>query len=367
MTIPTPPYAAMDGILRRTRHLILDFDGPVCTLYARKPARLAADRLREILAPHIREIPSAVATATDPLAVLAYAAGISPQLAEQADAELTRYELSAAATAQPAGYSHDVIASAREGHRTITVISACSARAVLAYLDRASLDELVGLVVGRPGDAPEAAAERHLVGRALSALSADPATCTLVAESASVLASARASGIATIAYARTQAVQNLTSAHAEATVTSLADLVLRLRALPLPNWAVLGQGGTASGAAGPAPAPGSAPPRPAWHAAGQCVVRLAADNAIPASSRVSSPLWISRSNSSSELPVACTAAARTSPPRFLASLASSSRIRTAIGSSSGPRVAPTTAPIGAAGPEIAAPTSAPSPDAVARS
>ena len=366
MTIPTPPYAAMDGILRRTRHLILDFDGPVCTLYARKPARLAADRLREILAPHIREIPSAVATATDPLAVLAYAAGISPQLAEQADAELTRYELSAAATAQPAGYSHDVIASAREGHRTITVISG-SARAVLAYLDRASLDELVGLVVGRTGDAPEAAAERHLVGRALSALSADPATCTLVAESASVLASARASGIATIAYARTQAVQNLTSAHAEATVTSLADLVLRLRALPLPNWAVLGQGGTASGAAGPAPAPGSAPPRPAWHAAGQCVVRLAADNAIPASSRVSSPLWISRSNSSSELPVACTAAARTSPPRFLASLASSSRIRTAIGSSSGPRVAPTTAPIGAAGPEIAAPTSAPSPDAVARS
>src|ERR1019366_2913687 len=102
MTIPTPPYAAMDGILRRTRHLILDFDGPVCTLYARKPARLAADRLREILAPHIREIPSAVATATDPLAVLAYAAGISPQLAEQADAELTRYELSAAVPAQPA-------------------------------------------------------------------------------------------------------------------------------------------------------------------------------------------------------------------------------------------------------------------------
>lgn len=37
MTIPTPPYAALDGILRRATHLILDFDGPVCALYAHKP------------------------------------------------------------------------------------------------------------------------------------------------------------------------------------------------------------------------------------------------------------------------------------------------------------------------------------------
>jgi len=235
MTIPTPPYAALDGILRRARHLLLDFDGPVCTLYADESARLAADRLRAILATHNAEIPAAVATTADPLAVLAHAAAISPELAEQAEAELTRYELSAAATAQPAGYSHDVIASAREGHRTITVVSTCSARAVSAYLDRASLDELADLVVGRTGDAPDSAAEQKLIGRALNAMRADPATCALVADSASLLASARANDVATIAYARTPAVRNLTSAHAEATITNLADLVLRLRAHPLPN------------------------------------------------------------------------------------------------------------------------------------
>jgi beta-phosphoglucomutase-like phosphatase (HAD superfamily) len=235
MTIPTPPYAALDGILRRARHLLLDFDGPLCTLYAHEPARQAADRLRAILATHTPEIPTAIASTADPLAVLAHAAAISPELAEQAEAELTRCELNAAATAQPTGYSHDVIASAREGHRTITVISTCSARAVHAYLDRASLDELVGLVVGRTGDAPDPTAKQNPIDRALDALSADPATCALVAESANVLTSARASGIATIAYARTPAVRNLTSAHADATVTSLADLVLRLRAHPLPN------------------------------------------------------------------------------------------------------------------------------------
>ena len=89
--------------------------------------------------------------------------------------------------------------------------------------------------MGRAGNAPDSFAKESLIGRALNALSADPATCALVAESASVLASAQASGIATIAYARTPAVRNLTSARPEATVTSLADLVLRLRAHPLPN------------------------------------------------------------------------------------------------------------------------------------
>jgi len=49
--------------------------------------------------------------ATDPLAVLAYAATISAEIASQAEAELTRQELTAAATAQPTGYSHDLIAT----------------------------------------------------------------------------------------------------------------------------------------------------------------------------------------------------------------------------------------------------------------
>jgi len=235
MTIPTPPYAALDDILRRARHLLLDFDGPVCTLYAHEPARLAADRLRAILAAHTPDQPGTIAATADPLAVLAYAATVSFELAQEAEAELTRCELDAAATAQPAGYSHDVITSAREGHRTVTVISACSARAVHAYLDRASLDELVDLVIGRAGDAPDSAAEQKLIGRALNALRADPATCALVADSASLLAGARANDVATITYARRPAVRNLTSAHAEATITSLADLVLRLRAHPLPN------------------------------------------------------------------------------------------------------------------------------------
>ncbi len=31
------PYAVLDDILRQTQHLLLDFDGPVCTLFTTCP------------------------------------------------------------------------------------------------------------------------------------------------------------------------------------------------------------------------------------------------------------------------------------------------------------------------------------------
>jgi hypothetical protein len=231
MTIPTPPHAALDGILRRARHLLLEIDGAVCTLYARKAASLAADELRAILAEQAADIPAAITATADPLAVLAYAAAVSPEHRRtgrsRADPVRTRRcRHSPGRRIQPRRHQQRPRRSPhRRRHQT------CSAQAVHAYLDRTSLDELVGLVIGRTGSA----AEDDLIGRALSALSADPATCALVARSPAVLNRATAIGVATIAYAPTPATPNLPAAAIGATVTSLADLVLRLRAHPLPN------------------------------------------------------------------------------------------------------------------------------------
>jgi beta-phosphoglucomutase-like phosphatase (HAD superfamily) len=232
MTSPTP--TSLDGTLRQARHLILDFNGAVCRLQDDQ-ARQAVDQMRTILASDIAEIPDQVATTTDPLTVLAYAATISPQLAEQTNAELTRHEVSIALAAQPAGYSHDLISSARESHRTVTVISTYSVDAVSAYLDKASLDDQVGHVIGRNGYSPNSTAGNDLIARALTALNADPAACVIVSESAKILSSANASGVPSIAYARSPSARDLPSGHTDAVVTSLADLVLRLRAHPLPN------------------------------------------------------------------------------------------------------------------------------------
>lgn len=233
MTIPTPQYAALDGILRRAKHLILDFDGPVCSLYHRQPPGQAADQLRAVLAEHRVPIPEPIATTVDPFAVLVHAATISPDLGRQAEAQLTRCELSAVPTAQAAGYIHDVASSAREGNRTVTVISTYSADTVRAYIDRASLNELIGVVIGRIGSALDAIAEPDLIGRALAALSVDPADCIFVTASRILLDCASRHRVATIAYARTLADRTSLSAHADITVADLADIVPGLRSHPL--------------------------------------------------------------------------------------------------------------------------------------
>ena len=262
MTLPSQSDDALDAILSRARHLILDFNGPVCQLYTDQSEHLAADQLRAILARHHTGIPEAIAAATDPLAILAYAAAANPQLAEELDAELTRREYTAALTAQPAGYSHDLISSAREGHRTITVISTSSDIAIRAYLHTASLDEQVTAVIGRTGPSPDSATGHNLITRALKALRAEPAECALIAESADVLDQAAASGIAAIAYARTAAIRNLAAKRSWSAVSSLADLVLILRARPLPNYAV-SESSRGRGRPAPSHTTGHAGPHPA--------------------------------------------------------------------------------------------------------
>jgi beta-phosphoglucomutase-like phosphatase (HAD superfamily) len=233
MTTPTPPDAALNTIIRRASHLVLDFDGTLCTQYTRQPSQQTADQLRAIIT-SAADIPGNVRASGDPLAVLAHAAGISPEIAERVEVELTRQELSAVTTAQPTGYSHDLITSAREGNRTVTIISTCSADAVRSYLERASLDEQVACVCARVsgGTAPS---WDGLISQALTELNADPDDCALIARSADVLHSATEAGMPTISYAPVPATGGPASSSTDATVTSLADLVLRLRASPLPK------------------------------------------------------------------------------------------------------------------------------------
>lgn len=228
MNTPAPPDAALDGILRRASHLILDFHGPVCDLPDHRDNPPAADQLRGML----RDIPGTVPETPDPLTVLAYIAASRPDLTEQAEAQLARYELRAISTAQPTGYSHDLITSAREGHRTITIISSWSVDAVNTYLARVSLDGQVSHVLGRTGYTPAA---EDLIGRALAALDADPAACAVVTRTAAILESASAHKIATIAYMPAPSSQSAPSSHATASINGLANLVLRVRSRPLPN------------------------------------------------------------------------------------------------------------------------------------
>jgi hypothetical protein len=92
----------MWSAVSRSRHILLDFDGPVCSIFAGTSAPLIAAQLRRKLqAAGITLPPEAEAEAeNDPLKVFRTAAQLSDSVAELAQAELARLETLAVTTSE---------------------------------------------------------------------------------------------------------------------------------------------------------------------------------------------------------------------------------------------------------------------------
>jgi phosphoglycolate phosphatase len=232
-----PPGDVLAQVIARTRFLLLDFDGPICDIYAGHPDFAVADELRNLITSHGNGIPADIAQTPDPIAIFTYSATISPGLAARIEAEMTQQELTAITTARPAAYVHDVASSCHESGRTLAVVSNNSDQAVRAYLERHGLADRVDLVVARTSPDPALLKpSSHLIDQAIRQLEARPGQCALVGDSVTDIEAGQQASVTTIGYANKPGKhQRLTDAGATAVITSLADLVLPLRARPLPN------------------------------------------------------------------------------------------------------------------------------------
>ena len=154
------------------RHLLLDFDGPICSIFAGLPAATVADRLRKLFGNHA-QMPGDIASTPDPFEVFAYAATISADLAARVETEMTDLELAAVATAAPTPYVHEVVTACQNSGRSVAVVSNNSARAVHSYLARHGLDDRISLVVARTHHDPALLKPSpHLITQAVGALDA---------------------------------------------------------------------------------------------------------------------------------------------------------------------------------------------------
>jgi HAD superfamily hydrolase (TIGR01509 family) len=235
MTTADAHAADLGEILARTRHMLIDFDGPICSIFAGLPAPQVAAQLRKLFTGH--QLPEEVQQTGDPIEVFAYAGTISPDLAARVEAEMEDLEVAAAATAKPTPYVHEVLDGCRESGRTVAVVSNNGARAVNAYLDRQGLSDSVRLVVARTSHDPALLKPSpHLIEEAVRALDADPAATALIGDSITDIEGAQRAGIDSIGYANKPGkYERMTQAGAGAVITSMADLALRLRSRPLPE------------------------------------------------------------------------------------------------------------------------------------
>jgi phosphoglycolate phosphatase len=231
MTSPTPAGSDLDTIISRTRHLLLDFDGPICSIFAGLPAATVADRLRKLLGDHA-QLPDNIARTPDPFEVFAYAATVSEDLAVRIETEMTDQELTAVATAVPTPYVHEVVTACQNSGRSVAIVSNNSDAAVHSYLARHGLDDRISLVVARTNHDPALLKPSpHLISQAVHALNVEPGECTLVGDSVTDIQAARLATVQSIGYANKPGKQErFKAAGAHAIIGSLADLALKLRA-----------------------------------------------------------------------------------------------------------------------------------------
>jgi phosphoglycolate phosphatase len=226
------PFAALDEVLCRTRHLLIDFDGPICSLFAGTPTAPVADRLRRVITRNDVPLPPVIENTADWFKILAFAACIDPDLAAAVETELAELESAATATAVPTPHVRDAIAACRESGRSVALVSNNSAVAVRAYLEAHDLAHQVAAVAARTGSDPAILKPSpYLIKQAASALGASPSACAVVGDSPTDIQAAHSAEALSIGYASKPGEhERMTQAGAGAVINSMADLARKLRA-----------------------------------------------------------------------------------------------------------------------------------------
>jgi phosphoglycolate phosphatase len=226
----------LDAILRRVRVVLLDFDGPVCAVFAGVEDATVAAHLRASL--NAAGYPTDGTDGLGPHGVLAYAATLDWAAARIVEAELAAAELAAIKTATPTSGASVFLAACAETRRPVVMASNNNAAAIAAYLDQHQLHHLVAHIEGRnPDDPRRMKPNPWVVRRALAQFAPPPGMAVLVGDAVTDVEAAHAVGVAVVGYAnKPPKAGRLHDAGADAIATDMHQLADAIRAAGTPVW-----------------------------------------------------------------------------------------------------------------------------------
>ena len=211
--------------------ILLDFDGPVCSIFSNHPAPDVAASLRGGISAAGVPIPADIETERDPLEVLKWSATIGePALVRQVEAQLCAEEITAARTAAPTPFGREVIIGAFEAGKSVAIVSNNSVGAIHAYLTRQRLTRYKVLVSGRAYARPDLMKPNpEPILAAAKLANTSPADCVLIGDSLADIDGAHAAVVTVIGYAnRPEKVDRFANAQADIIVTSMGDVASAL-------------------------------------------------------------------------------------------------------------------------------------------
>jgi phosphoglycolate phosphatase-like HAD superfamily hydrolase len=181
-------------------------------------------------------IPEPVTGMDDPLEVFQVVARWHPDAAPVAQRELTRLELLAIAGARPTQGAGDLIATATNTGRTVTIVTNNSGIAVRAYLDAHGLSRYLTGVIGRDDADPERMKPSpYRVREAVGVLGGQGEQCAFVGDTPADVLAGLLAGVPVIGFANKPGkAQALAQAGARAVTSQLSEISTALRAAPQP-------------------------------------------------------------------------------------------------------------------------------------
>lgn len=218
-------------LLGKVGAVLLDFDGPVCSIFAGYPAPQVAAELVDLLRQRGVDVPPDLASEPDPLEVLRRTGAAGDQTVTRAvEDALCAAERRAVESAEPTPYGREVIVAARQAGLPVAAVSNNSAGAVTAYLAAHRLAESVSPVIGRAYAEPSRMKPSpEPILQAARVLGVPPSMCVLVGDSLSDIEGAQAAGVQVIGYAnRPPKVEVFRSAAADLVITSMGALASAL-------------------------------------------------------------------------------------------------------------------------------------------
>ncbi|QRX92034.1 HAD family hydrolase [Streptomyces noursei] len=212
------------SVLAPVRHVLLDFDGPVCSVFAGFSAPDVARRLVELLSGP--DGPPPGHDESDPLALLRRIADEREDLVPVADEALAQLEMEAVDLAQPTPGGVAFLEACAASGRSVWMVSNNATVAIERYLDAHGLRRLVAGQFGRVSGQPKSMKPSpQLLSAAMTAAEAKPGDCIFVGDAVRDVEAAHAAGMEAIGYANKPGKDAaLTEAGATAVSTSMDDL-----------------------------------------------------------------------------------------------------------------------------------------------
>ncbi|WP_380278656.1 HAD family hydrolase [Kitasatospora purpeofusca] len=198
----TATLQQLADVLRPVKHVLLDFDGPVCSVFAGLPAPEVARRLREGLLAAGERAPAGADEKNDPLALLRLISDARPDLTERTDTALAALETEAVRAARPTPGGESVLLACARSGRLVSVVSNNAGVAIEAYLTEYGLSDYVAGVFGRaPGDPSSMKPNPRLLLEAMEAAGTEPEHCIFIGDAARDVEAGEAVSVPTIGYA----------------------------------------------------------------------------------------------------------------------------------------------------------------------